>query len=146
MAEGLAGRGVEARRVEFVSKQDIAAYLRVYDRIDIGLDTFPYNGHSTSLDSHWMGVPVITLAGRTVVGRAGVSQLNNLGLTELIAHSPQQYVQIATELANDRARLSGYRLALRERMRKSPLMDAASFARGVEAAYRAMWRKWAAGS
>jgi predicted O-linked N-acetylglucosamine transferase (SPINDLY family) len=144
MRERLGSHGVNAGRVEFAAKLDRPAYLRLYEQIDIGLDTFPYNGHSTSLDSYWMGVPVITLSGRTVVGRAGVSQLNNLGLTELIAHSHEQYVQIATELANDRRKLSELRATLRERMRESLLMDARRFTRGVEEAYRAMWRKWTA--
>ena len=90
----------------WLSRRD-AKYLQTYHRIDIGLDTWPYNGHATSLDSFWMGVPVITLVGRTVVGRAGLSQLTNLGLAELIGHTPDEYVQIATELAGDLPRLRG---------------------------------------
>ena len=74
-------------------------YLELYHEIDLGLDTFPYNGHTTSLDAFWMGVPVVTLAGQTVVGRAGVCQLSNLGLPELIARGTEQFVQIAVELA-----------------------------------------------
>jgi predicted O-linked N-acetylglucosamine transferase (SPINDLY family) len=91
-----------------------------------------------------MGVPVIALAGGTVVGRAGVSQLTNLGLPELIARTPQQYVQIAADLANDLPRLGELRRTLRARMEASPLMDAPRFARNVEAAYRQMWRNWCA--
>src|SRR4029079_18530054 len=102
-------------------------------------DTFPYNGHTTSLDAYFMGVPVITLPGQTVVGRAGVSQLTNLGLTELIAHSPDGFVQIAASLRADTAALSELRSGRRERMRRSPLMDAPRFARNIEAAYRRMW-------
>jgi predicted O-linked N-acetylglucosamine transferase (SPINDLY family) len=89
-----------------------------------------------------MGVPVITLAGQTVVGRAGLSQLSNLGLPELIARTPEQYVQIATDLAKDLPRLAELRRTLRARMQASPLMDAPRFARNVEAAYRQMWRNW----
>ena len=74
--------------------------------MDLGLDPFPYNGHTSTLDALWMGVPVITLAGRTAVGRGGVSILSNVGLTELIAQTPEQYVAIAVELAGDRARLA----------------------------------------
>ncbi|MGD0771023.1 MAG: tetratricopeptide repeat protein [Tepidisphaeraceae bacterium] len=132
-------------RVEFVDRQDRAAYLKTCDRIDIGLDTFPYNGHATSLDCLWMGVPVVTLIGRTVVGRAGLSQLTNLGLTELIAQTPEQYVQIAVELAKDLPRLAEMRRTLRARMQASPLMDAPGFARDIEAAYRQMWRNWVDG-
>jgi len=108
----------------------------------VGLDTLPYNGHTTSLDSYWMGVPVVTLAGQTVVGRAGVCQLTNLGLTELIAWSPEAWVHTILELARDLPRLSMLRATLRERMRKSPLMDGPRFARHVEAAYRNMWQRW----
>jgi len=131
-------------RIEFVAKQPRAAYLRTYHRIDIALDTFPYNGHTTSLDALWMGVPVITLVGKTVVGRAGLSQLSNLRLPELIAQTRDQYVQIAAGLAGDLPRLAELRSGLRPRMRSSPLMDAGRFARAMEGAYRTMWRNWCA--
>ncbi len=140
----LCGEGIDPQSVEFVSKQSRLEYLRTYNRIDIGLDTFPYNGHTTSLDSFWMGVPVITLVGQTVVGRAGLSQLTNLGLAEFIAQTPEQYVQIAARLAGDLERLAHLRATLRTRMSQSKLMDAKAYARGVEAAYREMWREWCA--
>ena len=95
----LAEEGVAGDRVTFVAHQPRQQYLRYYHGIDIGLDTVPYNGHTTSLDSFWMGVSVVTLVGPTVVGRAGLCQLTNLGLPELIASSPEQYVRIAVELA-----------------------------------------------
>src|SRR6202034_30747 len=91
--------GIDSDRIELVAQLPRIKYLELYHRIDVGLDGFPYNGHSTSLDSFWMGVPVVTLVGKTVVGRAGVSQLSNLGLTELVAQTPEQYIQYATELA-----------------------------------------------
>jgi predicted O-linked N-acetylglucosamine transferase (SPINDLY family) len=138
----LGREGIGPERVEFVARQFRLEYLRTYHRIDIGLDTVPYNGHTTSLDSFWMGVPVIALAGGTVVGRAGVSQLTNLGLPELIARTPQQYVQIAADLAGNLPRLGELRRTLRGRMEASPLMDAPRFARNVEGAYRQMWRNW----
>jgi protein O-GlcNAc transferase len=134
--------GIAPDRIEFVTQRPRIPYLELYHRIDIGLDTFPYNGHSTSLDSFWMGVPVIIFVGKTVVGRAGVSQLTNLGLTELIANTPQEYVRLATELAGDLPRLAELRRTLRPRMQASPLMDAPLFARDIEAAYRRMWRIW----
>jgi predicted O-linked N-acetylglucosamine transferase (SPINDLY family) len=118
--------------------------LRQYREIDIGLDTFPYNGHTTSLDSFWMGVPVVTLCGQTVVGRAGLCQLMNLGLPELIASNPDEYVRIAVSLAGDLPRLAALRAELRPRMQASPLMDAPRFARNLEAAYRQMWVRWCA--
>ena len=140
----LAAHGVEARRVEFFGYRPRTDYLKLFQRIDISLDTVPYNGHTTSLDSLWMGVPVVTLVGTTVVGRAGLSQLANIGMPELIARSPEQFVAIATALAADRPRLRELRRALRSRMQSSPLMDAPRFARGVEEAYRQMWRRWCA--
>ncbi len=138
----LAEEGVDRDRVTFVAQQPRPQYLRLYQGMDIGLDTVPYNGHTTSLDSFWMGVPVVTLVGPTVVGRAGLCQLMNLGLPELIASSPEEYVRVAAELARDLPRLRDLRTTLRERMRASPLMDAPRFARNLEAAYRAIWKRW----
>jgi len=138
MSEG----GVEQERIAFVARQLRKPYLETYRKIDIGLDTLPYNGHTTSLDAFWMGVPVVTLVGKTVVGRAGLSQLTNLGLQELIAKTPEEYVRIVAELAGDLQRLSKVREGLRERMRTSPLMDAKRFAGNIEAAYREMWQRW----
>jgi predicted O-linked N-acetylglucosamine transferase (SPINDLY family) len=129
-------------RIELIARCPRRQYFELYHRMDVGLDTFPYNGHTTSLDSFWMGVPLVTLVGQTVVGRAGLSQLTNLGLTELIARTPEQYVQIAAELAGNLPRLAELRRTLRARMEVSPLMDAPRFARNIEAAYRQMWRNW----
>jgi predicted O-linked N-acetylglucosamine transferase (SPINDLY family) len=138
----LGREGVGPERVEFVARQSRPEYRKTYHRIDIGLDSFPCNGHTTSLDSFWMGVPVVTLVGKTVFGRAGLSQLTNLGLAELIARTPEQYVQIAADLARDVPRLAELRRTLRARMEASPLMDAPRFTRNIEAAYRQMWRAW----
>jgi predicted O-linked N-acetylglucosamine transferase (SPINDLY family) len=140
----LAEHGVAPDRVEFVASQPHAQYLETYQRIDVGLDTFPYNGHTTSLDALWMGVPVVTLVGQTAVGRAGLSQLANLGLAELAADTPERFAEIATALARDLPRLSELRATLRRRMQHSPLMDAPRFARNIEAAYRVMWQRWCA--
>jgi protein O-GlcNAc transferase len=138
----LVRQGIDAERLEFCSRKRRFEYLSLYHQVDLMLDTFPYNGHSTTLDALWMGVPVITLVGSTVVGRAGLSQLTNLGLEELAARTPDDYVRLAVDWAGDLARLQILRSGLRERMKRSPLMDAAGFTRGIEAAYRAMWRKW----
>ena len=89
-----------------------------------------------------MGVPVITLAGRTAVGRGGVSILTNLGLTELIARTPEEYVAIALDWASDPERLAALRAGLRQRMQASPLMDGKQYAADMEAAFRQMWQKW----
>ncbi len=142
--ELLGQEGIDSERIEFVSHQPRREYLELYHRIDLGLDTLPYNGHTTSLDSFWMGVPVVTLVGQTIVGRAGLSQLMNLHLPELIATTPDQYVRMVAELAGDLPRLSELRRTLRSRMEASPLMDAPRFARDIEAAYREMWTTWCA--
>jgi protein O-GlcNAc transferase len=144
LLDAMQAEGVAAERVSFVGMRPRDDYLRLYHQIDVGLDTLPYNGHTTSLDSFWMGVPVVTLAGQTVVGRAGVSQLTNLGLAELAAQTPAQFVAIAAGLARDLRRLAELRATLRGRMEKSPLMDGPRFARNIEAAYRTMWRRWCA--
>jgi protein O-GlcNAc transferase len=138
----LSEQGIEGRRIAFCDPEPPREYLKLYHQLDIGLDTLPYNGHTTSLDSLWMGVPVITLIGKTVVGRAGLSQLTNLGLAEYAAATPEAFVQNATDLASDLPRLNNMRNGLRQRVQQSPLMDAVSFARGIEDAYRIMWRTW----
>jgi protein O-GlcNAc transferase len=140
----LSREGIDPERVEFVPFQSREGFLQIYHRIDLGLDSFPYNGHSTSLDSLWMGVPVITSVGRRAVSRAGWGQLSNLGLTELAAQTPQDFVSSAVCLAGDLPRLSQLRSTLRQRMEQSPLMDAPKFARSIEAAYRQMWKVWCA--
>lgn len=138
----LEAEGVEPHRVEFVSPRPRQEYLELYHRLDIALDTFPYNGHTTSLDALWMGVPVVSLCGERPVSRAGLSQLNHLGLPELVAFTEDQFVKIASQLANDIPRLAELRAMLRSRMEKSVLMDATHFTRQIETCYRSMWRRW----
>jgi predicted O-linked N-acetylglucosamine transferase (SPINDLY family) len=133
--------GIARERVTFVASRPRERYLELYHRMDLGLDTVPYNGQTTSLDSFWMGVPVVTLVGRTAVGRAGLSLLQTLGLPELIAQTPEQYVTLAARLAGDLPRLAELRGTLRQRLERSPLMDAPRFAAHVEQAYRQMWRR-----
>lgn len=137
--------GITQARIEFADRQLRPAYLAAYHRIEIALDPFPYNGHMTTCDALWMGVPVVSLAGGTHVSRGGLSMLSHIGLPELAATTPECYVQIAVDLANDLPRLAALRGGLRERMQSSPLMDAARFTRGLEAAYRAIWRRWCMG-
>jgi protein O-GlcNAc transferase len=134
-----------AERLELVGKLAFGKYLRLYQRIDLGLDPFPYNGMTTTCDALWMGVPVLTLPGEMPASRAGLSLLSNIGLGELVTHSEEDYVRMAVELAGDLPRLADLRTALRSRMLASPLMDALRFARNVEAAYRSMWQAWRIG-
>jgi predicted O-linked N-acetylglucosamine transferase (SPINDLY family) len=141
----LESRGIDPGRLDFVDRVPMSEYFTEYQQIDIALDSFPYSGGTTTCDAIWMGLPVVTLAGQKAVGRGGVSILANIGASELIANTPQQYVQIATGLASDLPRLAELRRTLRARMQASPLMDAPRFARTIEAAYRQMWRNWCAG-
>jgi predicted O-linked N-acetylglucosamine transferase (SPINDLY family) len=113
-------------------------YLTLYHGIDIGLDPFPYNGVTTTCDALWMGIPTVTLAGRSGAARQGVRFLRNVGLDELIAESPEEYVRIATSLAGDLPRLTAWHSDLRERMRRSPLRDANRLTRNLERAYLGM--------
>ena len=92
VASFLESRGVAPHRLEFVSWMPRPQYLRLYERIDIALDTFPYNGITTTCDALWMGVPVVSLIGQTSVGRGGLSILSAVGLSELLASSREQYV------------------------------------------------------
>jgi predicted O-linked N-acetylglucosamine transferase (SPINDLY family) len=133
--------GIEPERVEFVCFQPRLQYLERYHRIDIGLDTFPYNGHTTSMDSLWMGVPVLTLRGQTIVSRAGHSLLANLGLQDWVTDSPTALVERAVALARGLTELASLRAGLRSRMEKSPLMDAARFAKNIENAYWQFYRQ-----
>ncbi len=138
--------GVDPGRLDFVDQRPRLEYLALYHRIDLCLDTFPYGGHTTSLDSFWMGVPVVTLVGQTVVGRAGLCFAQNLGVPELAARTPEQFVATAAALAGDLPRLGQLRRELRGRMERSPLMDAPRFVHNLDAAYRWMWRRWCEGA
>ena len=134
--------GIAPERIEFFNRLPIDQYLHQYDRIDIALDPFPYTGGTTTCDALYMGAPVVTLAGATAFARGGVSILSNVGITELIAHSVDDYIGIASELASNPSRLAELRATLRERMTRSPLMDGPAFARDVEQAYLGMWAGW----
>ena len=140
----IAKLGVDPSRIEFVGIQPRRKYLELYHRIDFCLDTFPYNGHTTSLDALWMGAAVLTRCGQTAVSRAGFSQLSNLGLSELVAYDAERFITAATALASDLPRLRDLRRTLRPRMQRSPLMDGLRFAGAIEASYREAWRRWCA--
>ena len=134
-------RELSQHRVEFVPHQAQRQYLQTYQRIDIGLDTLPYNGHTTSLDSIWMGVPIVTRVGVTAVGRAGWSQSSNLNAPDWAAASDEEFVSLAVRKAGDLPALVETRSNLRRRMLDSPLTDVPRFARNIESAYRDIWRK-----
>jgi protein O-GlcNAc transferase len=138
-------RAIEPNRITFFSRMPLREYLELYRHIDICLDSFPYGGHATSLDASWMGVPVISLLGSTIVGRGSLTIASNLQLEHLVATTPLDYVKCATALASDLHSLEELRSTIRSRMMASPLMDHARFARNLEDAYAAVWRIWCAG-
>jgi predicted O-linked N-acetylglucosamine transferase (SPINDLY family) len=137
---GLDDGRVELRAVEAVDLR----HLRQYADIDVALDAFPWNGHTTACEALWMGVPVVTLRGDRHAGRMVSSLLTCLGLRELVAETTADYVRIAAGVAADVPRLAALRAGLRERLAHSPLCDGAAFAAGLEAAYRTMWQRFAA--
>jgi protein O-GlcNAc transferase len=116
--------------------------LKLYEQVDIALDTHPYAGMTTTCDAMWMGVPTVTLAGASSVSRTGVSLLNAAGLPEWVAGTDDQYIEIAAGLASNLPRLSAMRAGLRERVRSSPLWGGRRLARELESACRATRREW----
>lgn len=143
IAEDMLALGIAAERLELLGHTPTReAHLALYGRIDIALDTFPYNGTTTTCEALWMGVPVVTLAGQRHAGRVGASLLNAAGHPEWIADSPVAYAETAAGLAADLDRLQAIRAGLRQQLLASRLCDAESFTRGIESAYRSMWRNW----
>jgi predicted O-linked N-acetylglucosamine transferase (SPINDLY family) len=134
--------GVEPDRLGFVASVSRLPYLQRYHDLDIWLDPFPFNGTIATLDALWMGSPIVTLAGRTAVDRAGVSILSNLGMREFVAQSRGEYGDIAVRHARDLDRLASRRPKLRSRMEASPFLDGRQFASDVEAAVRSIWKTW----
>ena len=139
--ENLVTLGIDSARVEFIDRKPRALYLTEYHRIDFCLDTLPSNGHTTSLDAFWMGVPVLTRIGPTVTGRAGLSQLTNLQLPDFAADSDEQFLSLGRRWASDLSGLAEIRRTLRDRMAASPLMNGKRFAADVESAFRQMWQQ-----
>lgn len=134
-----ADAGVPAERLELLGLvRDPAGHLALYDRVDIALDTVPYNGTTTTCEALWMGVPVLTLAGTRHVGRVGVSLLNAAGLREYVAATAEAFVANAAALASDLDALSALRRRLRAQLQASPLCDEAGFVRSVETTYLKM--------
>jgi protein O-GlcNAc transferase len=137
-----AQRGVSGERIEFVDRVQYEDYLRTYQRFDVALDSFPYSGGTTTCDALWMGVPVVSLAGRLAVHRAGVSILSILELDELVASDVEGYIQIAVTAAPNLERLDELRRSMRDRMAQSALVDAPGFTRALEEVFRQTWRAW----
>lgn len=137
--------GIDARRIQLhaagLSKHQ---HMALYHEVDLCLDPFPYNGTTTTCDALWMGLPVVTLAGRTHVARVGLSLVSHLGFPSWAAETPDAYVAKCRHLISDLPALAALRLRLREQMRQSPLCDAPKFIIHLEAALRILWQKWCA--
>ncbi len=146
--ERFSAMGIDASRLTLLGWEATPeAHLATYQRVDIALDSFPYNGTTTTCEALWMGVPVVALEGDRHAGRVGASLLGTVGLQELVARDVEDYVQIATRLASDIPAIGRLRAGMRERMRASALMDERGFVHELEQCYLSLWRdKLAAGS
>ncbi|HYV39602.1 MAG TPA: tetratricopeptide repeat protein [Gemmataceae bacterium] len=136
-------RGMDPARFDLLfSIKGLSSWLDMYNRFDISLDTFPWSGHTTTCESLWMGVPMVTLRGTRHAGRMVSSVLTQVGLTDWIAETPEQYVEIAMRMGQDVDKLAEMRASLRERVGNSPLCDGKNFTPTVEAVYREIWQRW----
>jgi predicted O-linked N-acetylglucosamine transferase (SPINDLY family) len=142
MRSRFAERGIEADRVALIGKLTWQAHMETYNRVDIALDPFPYNGTTTSVEGLWMGVPLLALKGDRLVAHMGESILHAVDMPEWIAADAGDYVARAVAFASDLSALADVRAGLRQRLLASPICDAPRFARNLEEAFRGMWRKW----
>ncbi|BCK86730.1 lipopolysaccharide assembly protein B [Sideroxyarcus emersonii] len=144
-AERFAAHGIDQGRLILEGAESRAKYFAAYHRVDIALDPFPYPGGTTTVESLWMGVPVLTLAGQSFLFRQGAGFLSNAGLPEWIAGTQDGYVEKAEEHAKDPQGLAALRSRLRQQMESSPIMDGQRFATHFAAALQAMWRERSSG-
>jgi protein O-GlcNAc transferase len=141
--ERFAAEGVAKERVLLMPQQiDLAKHFAYYGHIDLGLDTYTYNGTTTTCEATWMNVPVVTLEGKEHISRVGASLLTNMGLPQLVAKTPEEFVAMASGYAKDLDALVALRRGLREKFRNSPVMDGKRFAAEFGASLRTMWRQW----
>jgi predicted O-linked N-acetylglucosamine transferase (SPINDLY family) len=138
--------GIEPQRIELQGRVSHRNHhLALYDKVDIALDTFPYNGTTTTCEALLMNVPVVTLRGDRHASRVGASILTHIGLTELIADSTAEYIELALKLAGDSDYRTDLSNGLRRRLQSSDLCNGPKFAQDVEAAYQSMWQRYADG-
>jgi len=142
MLHRFAAHGIDANRLILEGPSLRNDYLRAYDRIDIALDPFPYTGGTTTAESLWMGVPVLTLAGERFIARQGIGLLNNAGLPGWVAADTEDYLAKAVAFASDLPALAKLRGGLRAQVLASPLFDAPRFAGHFEAMLRGIWHQW----
>ncbi len=135
-----AGHDIDARRIDCLGWIVDASPLAAYNHVDIGLDTFPYNGTTTTCEALWMGVPVLTPVGDWHAARVGVSLMSKVGLADWIADDRQSYAALAQQKAADLDGLAALRAGLRGRLQTSGLTDGAGFAGALEDTYRRAWR------
>ena len=136
--------GICRDRIEIWGMLPFDAYLQLVSRVDLALDTYPFNGCLSILEPLWMGVPTVSLAGETNVSRMGLDILSRVGLEVFVASSGSEYVAKAVAFARQIESLERIRLALRERMLQSPLCAPRRMGQEMEAAFRQMWRRWCA--
>ncbi|MFM9968689.1 MAG: tetratricopeptide repeat protein [Burkholderiales bacterium] len=137
-----AQQGVAADRLVLLTGRPAAEqYWLAYRGADIALDTHPYNGVTTTCESLWMGLPVVTLAGQYGGARCAASILDATGMPELIANSDDEYLRIAVELACDPTRLARLHRQMRERLLRSPLMNARRLSADLEAGFLMAWNE-----
>lgn len=137
-----AGEGIDANRLILHPKMALSDYLKLHHQIDLALDTFPYNGGTSSCHSLWMGVPVMTLAGHTTVSRVGVAVMAGAGLPEFVTSTEDEYVERTLEFARNLPRLNQVRQTARDRMNGRPGSDPEDFSRRLEHEYRSVWAQW----
>jgi protein O-GlcNAc transferase len=137
-----AEHGIDPQRLILEPYVPRGNYLAAYNQVDIALDPFPFPGGTTTVEALWMGVPVLTLAGKHFLARQGVGLLMNAGLPEWVASDSDHYVALAVQHASDPHRLAALRAELRQQVLASPIFDAARFAWHFEAALRGMWEQW----
>jgi predicted O-linked N-acetylglucosamine transferase (SPINDLY family) len=141
LTELLESRAIPAVRCRFLGSVSLRRHLAAIASVDIALDSFPYTGQTTTCECLWMGVPVVTLTGTTHVSRVSAGIVSRVGLTEYVAATPKEYVDIAVKAAGDVPALAKLRKELRNRFRSSTVFDGALVVREMEHAYRQMWRE-----
>jgi predicted O-linked N-acetylglucosamine transferase (SPINDLY family) len=134
--------GIAPESVKICGRKPTIEHFKMYDQVDIALDTFPYNGTTTTCEAAWMGVPTITLVGNAHVSRVGLSILSRMGLRDFAASTREEYIAKAVAFSGELENLAKVRASLRAIMFNSPLCDKKGFTKGLEAAYRQMWRRW----
>ncbi|MEJ8569488.1 hypothetical protein [Elongatibacter sediminis] len=143
VAEIFARSGVAPERLEFAGPTaDQAGHLAHYHRVDITLDSFPYNGTTTTCESLFMGVPVLSRAGTDHRSRVGASLLSGIGLESLVASGENSFLELATEVSAHPDRLVAMRAGLRKRLLNSSLANAQPFTTELESALREIWARW----